>query len=139
MKNTNMYNNATMLKALEDVDKEKAIEAISNPNLDGRELSELLECSLLGKIVNKDSKEPMKFSNELMMAGIRNRLNQIGKIFDNLLTLNQILEEFGVSKITIEVAKNLGMSELSTFDELHLIAVDYLVDTQSKDVYQPSI
>lgn len=58
---------------------------------------------------------------------------------DNLLTLNQILEEFGVSKITIEVAKNLGMSELSTFDELHLIAVDYLVDTQSKDVYQPSI
>ena len=60
----------------------------------------------------------MKFSNELMMAGIRNRLNQIGKIFDNLLTLNQILEEFGVSKITIEVAKNLGMSELSTFDEL---------------------
>ena len=48
-----MYNNATMLKALEDVDKDKAIEAISNPNLDGKELSELIECSMLGKIVKK--------------------------------------------------------------------------------------
>ena len=76
-KQNRMYNNATMLKALEEVDKDKAIEAISNPNLDGKELSELLECSMLGKIVNKHTNEPMKFSNDVLMAGLRNRLNQV--------------------------------------------------------------
>lgn len=72
-----IYNNATMLKALEEVDKEKAIQVISDPNLDPKELSELIECSLMGKIVNKSTGKPMKFSNELVMAGIRNRINQI--------------------------------------------------------------
>lgn len=76
-KQNRMYNNATMLKALEEVDKDKAIEAISNPNLDGKELSELLKCSMLGKIVNKHTNEPMKFSNDVLMAGLRNRLNQV--------------------------------------------------------------
>jgi len=76
-KKSRMYNNATMLKALEDVDKEKAIEVISNPNLDGKELSELLECSMMGKIVNKHTNEPMKFSNDVVMAGLRNKLNQV--------------------------------------------------------------
>jgi hypothetical protein len=76
-KQNRMYNNATMLKALEEVDKDKAIEAISNPNLDGKELSELLECSMLGKIVNKHTNEPMKFSNDVLMAGLRNKLNQV--------------------------------------------------------------
>jgi hypothetical protein len=76
-KQNRMYNNATMLKALEEVDKDKAIEAISNPNLDGKELSELLECSMLGKIVNKHTNEPMKFGNDVMMAGLRNKLNQV--------------------------------------------------------------
>lgn len=71
------YNNALMLKVLEETDKDKAIEAISNPNLDGKELSELLECSLLGKIVNKDTGKPMEFSKEVVMAGLRNKLNQI--------------------------------------------------------------
>jgi hypothetical protein len=76
-KQNRMYNNATMLKALEQVDKDKAIEAISNPNLDGKELSELIECSMLGKIVNKHTNEPMKFSNDVLMAGLRNKLNQV--------------------------------------------------------------
>jgi len=76
-KQNRMYNNATMLKALEEVDKDKAIEAISNPNLDGKELSELIECSMLGKIVNKHTNEPMKFSNDVLMAGLRNKLNQV--------------------------------------------------------------
>ena len=76
-KQNRMYNNATMLKALEEVDKDKAIEAISNPNLDGKELSELLECSMLGKIVNKHTNEPIKFSNDVLIAGFRNKLNQV--------------------------------------------------------------
>lgn len=76
-KQNRMYNNAIMLKALEEVDKEKAIEVISNPNLDGKELSELLECSLMDKIVNKHTNEPMKFSNDVLMTGLRNKLNQV--------------------------------------------------------------
>jgi hypothetical protein len=76
-KRKRVYDNATMLKALEEVDKEKAIQAISDPNLDGKELSELLECSLLGKIVYKRTGKPMKFSNEVIMAGLRNKLNQV--------------------------------------------------------------
>lgn len=72
-----MYNNATLLKAVEEVDKDAAIKAISDPQLDGSELSELLECSLRGKIVNKDTGKPMKFSNEVMMAGLRNKLLQV--------------------------------------------------------------
>ena len=76
-KQQRIYDNATMLKALEEVDKDKAIQVISEPNLDGKELSELLECSMLGKIVNKDTGKPMQFSNEVMMAGLRNKLNQV--------------------------------------------------------------
>lgn len=76
-KQNRMYNNATMLKALEEVDKDKAIEAISDTNLDGKELSELIECIMLGKIVNKHTNESMKFSNDVLMAGLRNKLNQV--------------------------------------------------------------
>ena len=76
-KQNRMYNNATMLKALEEVDKDKAIQLISEPNLDGRELSELLECIMMGKIVNKDTGKPMKFSDEVVMAGFINKLNQV--------------------------------------------------------------
>lgn len=83
MKNTRMYNNAIMLKALEDTDEEKAIEAISNPSLDGNELSELLECSLMGKIVFKESGEPLKFSNSVLMAGLKNKILQIDNKLNN--------------------------------------------------------
>ena len=76
-KQNRMYNNATMLKALEELDKDKAIQVISEPSLDGKELSELLECSMLGKIVNKNTGKPMKFSKEVIMEGLRNKLNQI--------------------------------------------------------------
>ncbi len=76
-KQQRMYDNATMLKALEEVDKNKAIQAISNPNLDGKELSELLECSMLRKVVYKDTGKPLQFSNEVLMAGLKNKLNQV--------------------------------------------------------------
>lgn len=82
-KQNRMYNNATMLKALEELDKDKAIQVISEPNLDGKELSELLECSMLGKIVNKDTGKPMKFSKEVMIAGLRNKLNQVIRDAEN--------------------------------------------------------
>lgn len=66
-----------MLKALEETDKAKAIEAISHPNLDGVELSELIETSLMGRVINKDTGEPLKLTNEVMMAGMRNKIEQI--------------------------------------------------------------
>lgn len=82
-KQNTMHINATMLKALEKVDKKKAIEAIANPNLDSKELCELLECSLLGKIVNKNTDKPMKLSNDVLMAGFRNMLNQVIRDIDS--------------------------------------------------------
>lgn len=71
------YDNLTMIKALEEVDEELAIKAVSNPDLDGKELSELIEYSLGGKIVLKDTMEPLKLSNKVMVAALRNRVNQI--------------------------------------------------------------
>jgi hypothetical protein len=76
-KNERLYNNLTMLKALEEVDIDKAIEALSNPNLDPSELTEIIEGSMMGKIVFKESQEPLKLDNRIIMAGIRNRFNQI--------------------------------------------------------------
>ena len=71
------YNNTTAIKALEEVDKELAIKVLSNPNLDGEELSEILVTSMIGNIVNKDTKKPMKLSNKVMMTGLRNKMNQV--------------------------------------------------------------
>lgn len=71
------YNNTTAVKALEQVDEELAAKALSDPNLDGEELSEILTTSLMGHIVNKDTKEPMKLSNKVMAVGILNRMQQL--------------------------------------------------------------
>jgi hypothetical protein len=73
----NTYDNFTALKALEEIDKEKAIQVISDPLLDGQELSEIIECSLLGKIVDRTSGDPIKLDNTTMMAAIRNRFKQL--------------------------------------------------------------
>jgi hypothetical protein len=67
-----IYDNLNALKALEDTDKELAIKAISDPDLDRKELAELIEGSLMGKIVFKKDNTPLKLSNEVVMAGIRN-------------------------------------------------------------------
>jgi len=79
MKNRRAFNNTTALKALEEIDEGYAIEVISNENLDGSELSEILTTSLMGHIKDKNTGEPMKLSNKVLMSGILNRLNQIDK------------------------------------------------------------
>lgn len=71
------YNNTIAVKALEQVDEELAVKALSDPNLDCEELSEILTTSLMGHIVNKDTKEPMKLSNKVMAAGLLNRMQQL--------------------------------------------------------------
>ncbi len=69
-----LYFNLTALKALEEIDKDKAIQAISDPDLDRKELAEVIEGSMMGKIVFKKDNTPLKLSNEVVMAGLRNLL-----------------------------------------------------------------
>jgi hypothetical protein len=71
------YNNYTMLKALEQTDASLVKQVISDPDLDGKELTKILEIGIMGSIVNKTTGEPLKLSNEVLMAGFRNRLNQM--------------------------------------------------------------
>jgi len=66
-----------MLKALEEVDEDLAIKAVSEPNLNGEELNEIITTSLMGNIVNKKTNEPMKLSNKVLGAAMLNRINQI--------------------------------------------------------------
>ena len=77
MKNKNTTkDNFLILKALEEADKDKAIQLISTPTLDHKELSDIIECGLMKKLRYKDG-TPVRISNEVLMAGIRNRLQQI--------------------------------------------------------------
>lgn len=66
--------NLVLLTTLEDVDKSKALEVISDPLLDGKELSALLEASMLEEFVDKNTNKPLKLSNEVIMAGLRNKI-----------------------------------------------------------------
>jgi hypothetical protein len=72
-----LYDIATMLKALNDVDEEKAILLMSNPHMDNEELTALVDCFLRGLLIDKESNEPLKISNKVTMAGIRNKMNRI--------------------------------------------------------------
>lgn len=74
-----MYDNATMIKALQDVDEDKTIEALSNVNLDSEELVEFLDCVFMNRIVNRETGEPIQFSSKVKMAAVRTRLEQIDK------------------------------------------------------------
>ena len=69
-------NNFLMLKALEEVDEEKAIKAISDPNLDDTELSHLLESGLMGKYSLKDG-TVLKLSNKVLAAGFLNKIKRL--------------------------------------------------------------
>jgi hypothetical protein len=72
-----------MVKALELTDEDLAIKVMSDPNLDSKELNIILTTSLLGLVVNKKTKEPLKLSNKVMMAGFNNLLNRVSKDLDN--------------------------------------------------------
>lgn len=63
------------LKALELTDENLAVQVISNTNLDGKELSGILDKQFSDKINNTN--EHLQLSNTVLMAGLRNRLIQI--------------------------------------------------------------
>lgn len=69
-------NNFLMLKALEEVDEEKAVKAISDPNLDDVELSHLLESGLMGKYSLKDG-TVLKLSSKVLAAGFLNKMKRL--------------------------------------------------------------
>lgn len=77
MKNKREYNNLLAMKALEETDLNLAIKAISNPKLCPVELSEILEASMLGKYVFKETNEPIKLHDTVIAAGCLNRIRQL--------------------------------------------------------------
>jgi len=69
--------NLMLVKAVEEVDLSKAVELVSSPDLDKDELCRLLQDSIMGNLVDKETKEPLKLSNKVVMAGIVNVLKKI--------------------------------------------------------------
>jgi hypothetical protein len=70
------YDNFTMIKALEEVDEKLAIELVSDGSVSPDELSEVLMCHLAGKVVNKETKEPSKLSENVAKAILKNVMLQ---------------------------------------------------------------
>jgi len=76
---TRTYNNFTALYAVQEVDELMAIEIVSNPDLNGEDLSELLTCSIMGTIINKETKKPLKLSTKVMQAAMLNKFEQLSR------------------------------------------------------------
>lgn len=72
--NTSTFNTIA-LKALEQTDENLAVQVISNPNLDGKELSGILEKQFSDK--HNKTNEHLQLSNTVLMAGLHNRLIQL--------------------------------------------------------------
>ena len=72
--NNTTFNTIT-LKALEETDEKLAVQVISNPDLDGKELSGILDKQFLDKINNTN--KHLQLSNTTLMTGLHNRLIQI--------------------------------------------------------------
>ena len=68
-----------IVKAIEEINENLAVEVISNENIDGQELSQILTDSFMGDIIDKDTKKTIKLSNKVLMVGILNRMNQLDK------------------------------------------------------------
>lgn len=65
------------VKAAEEIDINLAIAMVSNPEVDGKELSSVLNAHLTKSIVSKKIGEPMQLDKKVVAAGIRNRFLQI--------------------------------------------------------------
>lgn len=71
------FNNTVLIKAVEEIDENAAIEMMSDPNLDEQELTEVLNAHFCKTIKYKDTEESLQLSNKVIMAGIRNKLKMI--------------------------------------------------------------
>ena len=77
------YANFTMIRALEELDLEKAIAVVSDPDLNGEELADIMEASMMGHIVNKETGEPSKLNIRVMQAAMINKVDQMARKFKN--------------------------------------------------------
>lgn len=77
------YDMLTMVKALEQTDEELAIKVMSDPELDRKDLDKVLTASLMGHVINKKTKEPLKLSTKVMQAGFLNLLDRAEKDLDS--------------------------------------------------------
>jgi len=71
------YDKFTTIKALELVDEDLAVQAMSDPDLDKRDLNLILNTGLMGNVVDKKTKKPLKLSNKVMQAGFLNLLKRV--------------------------------------------------------------
>jgi hypothetical protein len=60
-----------MAIALDQVDPEKAVQVLTEPTLDQKELGWILSDSMAGMLVHKDTGEPMKLSPETTKAVLK--------------------------------------------------------------------
>lgn len=65
------YNSLTMAIALDQVDQDKAIEVLTRPELDQKELGWILSDSMGGMLVSKKSGEPLKLSPKTTKAVLK--------------------------------------------------------------------
>jgi len=89
MTNDNRTNSFLLIHCLDAVDKEKAVQVISDPELDTKELASVVEDSLMGNIVNKTENKTLHLSDEVMMAGFQNLINKAEKRLNDDLKSNQ--------------------------------------------------
>jgi hypothetical protein len=66
-----------ILKVIEEENEQDAIDIVSNPNLNGSELSELLQAHVDKNIIDTETGEPIQFSKKVFSAGIKNRFFQL--------------------------------------------------------------
>ena len=79
MSKNRTIHNTLIVKALEKVEPELAVALVSDPKLDGTELSEILTASLMETITDSETGEPVTLSNKVMAAGLLNRMEQLSE------------------------------------------------------------
>ena len=65
-----VYLNLTMLKALEDTDQKLVNKMLNQPNLDRKEISAVIEASIMGKYIFKKTGKSLQLNNETTMVGM---------------------------------------------------------------------
>lgn len=67
--------NLSLVEALQETDEKLAIKLVSSEDLCQEELSELICSSMMGSIINKNTKEPLKLNKKVLQAALLNKVN----------------------------------------------------------------
>lgn len=87
MSKNKVYDSLTAIKALEQTDEKLAIKFVSQPNINMRELSAIIEASIMGEFIFKKDGRPLKLSHTVIMAAMSNVIANytIGRKKDKVL------------------------------------------------------